>query len=565
MNSPKKTGRPKEEIQEKMLAAEENRRKGGISRRAFLTGAAVCAAGAAMPWVFSRWVKAYDKPVAIIGAGIAGLSAALTLADAGVPCTVYEASTVRVGGRLLSEGGKKGDTFFEPGCGACHSVSKIQENLFEENQVVDIFGELIDTSHTTIISLANRFNLPLVDALSFEPPGATETYYFSNKYYPKEDADRDFAPVFDALKKDLHAAGYPTTYDKSRPAGRALDNMSIYDWIESRVPGGHSSPMGMLLDVAYNIEFGAETTDQSSLNLMYLLGYNKGPFHVFGPSDERYRIKGGVERLPKAIAEHLGMDSVKMGWILEALAKNADGTYTLTFDNGRDVGAEYVLLAFPFAAFTNVDYSKADFNELKLRAIRELGAGHNSKLQLQFDTRYWNQPGPWGLSGGTSYSDRGYQLTWDPTRGQKGTAGILVNYTGGNVTDALKLKHCYGNTFNHGEVTADAQIFLQQLKKVFPGISEHWNGIAVETIAHLNPFWNSSYCYWRKGQCQIFGGYERVRQGNVFFAGEHTSVDFQGWFEGAASEGVRAGKEILVAMGRKHALHKLSTPRYMIG
>ena len=47
--------------------------------------------------------------------------------------------------------------------------------------------------------------------------------------------------------------------------------------------------MGKLLDVAYNIEYGAETLVQSSLNLIYLLAYQPDPgnFRMFGRSDER--------------------------------------------------------------------------------------------------------------------------------------------------------------------------------------------------------------------------------------------------------------------------------------
>jgi len=47
------------------------------------------------------------------------------------------------------------------------------------------------------------------------------------------------------------------------------------------------------------------------------------------------------------------------------------------------------------------------------------------------------------------------------------------------------------------------------------------------------------------GQCTRFGGYERVRQGPIYFAGEHCSVEFQGFMEGAAREGKRAAHEIL--------------------
>jgi monoamine oxidase len=52
------------------------------------------------------------------------------------------------------------------------------------------------------------------------------------------------------------------------------------------------------------------------------------------------------------------------------------------------------------------------------------------------------------------------------------------------------------------------------------------------------------------GQCQAFAGYEGTRQKNIFFAGEHTSLDYQGFMEGAAREGRRAAQEILQQLGR---------------
>ena len=55
--------------------------------------------------------------------------------------------------------------------------------------------------------------------------------------------------------------------------------------------------------------------------------------------------------------------------------------------------------------------------------------------------------------------------------------------------------------------------------------------------------------YWRRGQYQTVAGYEGVPQGNVFFAGEHTSLEYQGFMEGGASEGIRAAREILATLG----------------
>ena len=81
------------------------------------------------------------------------------------------------------------------------------------------------------------------------------------------------------MTQDVNDAGYPTLYNSYTQRGLELDHMSVYDYIERYVPGGHRSQLGALLDVAYNIEYGAETNVQSSLNLLYLIGFSE-PGHV---------------------------------------------------------------------------------------------------------------------------------------------------------------------------------------------------------------------------------------------------------------------------------------------
>ena len=91
--------------------------------------------------------------------------------------------------------------------------------------------------------------------------------------------------------------------------------MSVYDYIERRIPGGHRSPLGALLDVAYVIEYGADSTEQSALNLIFLLGFqpNASSLSIFGESDEKFHIRGGNQQLPEAIARFLGGDAVRRG------------------------------------------------------------------------------------------------------------------------------------------------------------------------------------------------------------------------------------------------------------
>jgi monoamine oxidase len=499
------------------------RRAAGPSRRDFLKGAA--ALGVLTPALRVLPAGAAPPSIAIVGAGISGLTAALALRDKGLAATVYEASS-RIGGRMHSDVGH-----------------------WDQGQVSEFCGELIDSGHTTVLGLASRFNLEVDDLSVAEPAGSTETYWFLGSPYPAAQADLDFAPVREAAKQDLTDAGYPTLWNKYKAAGWALDHLSIHDWIAKRVPGGHAAPFGRLLDTAYTIEYGAETKDQSSLNLIYLLAYQPSPrgFAAFGVSDERYHIRGGNQRLPKAIAATLR--PVQFGWRLAAI-KQANGVVTLGFQTPKGpekVVADRVILTLPFAVLRTLDSKNAGFDGLKQTAIKELGAGRNAKLQLQFKSRFWNESG----SNGSSYADLGYQNTWEVSRAQSGTSGILVNYTGGDTAGAFAPSQPYARADTDPKVARYAQAFLGQLETVFPGISAEWTGRATLSTPMQDPNLRCSYSYWKVGQYTAFAGYEGVPQGAVHFAGEHCSQDFQGFMEGGAAEGARAGLEVWHALGGK--------------
>jgi monoamine oxidase len=80
---------------------------------------------------------------------------------------------------------------------------------------------------------------------------------------------------------------------------------------------------------------------------------------------------------------------------------------------------------------------------------------------------------------------------------------------------------------------------------VLPGAKKAWNGKATIDFWLGNRWSLGSYSYWKVGQYQRFAGMEGRRQGNCLFAGEHTSIDFQGYLNGAVETGQRAAGEIL--------------------
>jgi len=499
----------------------------GLSRRALLKGAGAAGAAVAVagPLAFARPARAAAAPrIAIVGGGIAGLEAALTLQDKGVGADVYESSG-RMGGRMHSDWQEFGTGFWA------------------NNQQAELCGELIDTNHKTILQLAQRFKLATVDLIGAQPNMTTDTYWIGGAQYPYAQASTDFKPVHMTLQGQVQAAGYPTLYNSFTPAGQVFDKMTVYDWITQYVPGGHGSPMGTLLNAAYNEEYGAETTGQSALNLIYLLGFKAGPgtWSIYGASDERYHIAGGNAKLPLAIASTLPAGKLHLGSAMTAIARNSDGSVSVSFGNGQTVTADHVILCMSFAVLRTLNYKKAGFDTRKQTAITQLGAGRNAKLNLQFTSRPWNAAG----STGSLYSDQPFQSAWDVTRGQSGATGILVEYPGASVAQSMGQPSPYSTTATNPNVATFANQFLSQIEPIFPGITARWNGKAMLSTPFTDPNFLCSYSYWKPGQYTSFSGYEGVRQGNIHFAGEHCSTNFQGFMEGGASEGVRAANEIL--------------------
>jgi monoamine oxidase len=499
----------------KEISAEQalEERKGRFRRRELLAGGAGLAAAAMLGGRLPRAMATTTPRIVVVGGGLAGLTCAYRLRQAGYRADLYEASD-RLGGRCWTRRGE-----------------------FAEGQIAEHGGELIDQGHTQIRQLAQELHLDLDNLLAAEVNGNEPFNYFDGAPYSFTQATEDLKQIWQQIHKDVSAAGYPTLYTQSTQRGRELDAMSVADWIGAYVPGGMGSKLGQLLDVAYNIEYGAETNVQSSLNMLYLLGYSgQGQMRIFGPSNEKYHVRGGNDQIPARLAEAL-KGQITTGAQLVAIRRNADGSYRLSLQSGTGtvtVTADHVVLALPFSMLRSVDYSKAGFSAVKNTAIQELGMGTNSKLHVQFKSRFWN---PLGNQGDT-YADTGYQNTWEVTRAQPGTAGILVDYTGGTI----------GAGFGSGTPTERASRFLGQIEPVLPGATSNWNGKATVDFWAGYPWTKGSYSYWKVGQYAKFAGAERQPEGNCHFAGEHTSIDFQGYLNGGVESGERACGEILAAL-----------------
>jgi monoamine oxidase len=245
-------------------------------------------------------------------------------------------------------------------------------------------------------------------------------------------------------------------------------------------------------------------------------------------------VRGGNDQITARLADLLD-GQITTGSELVAVRQTSAGGYTLTFRQGSwttTVAADKLVLALPFSIVRrSVDVRRAGFSSRKLLAIREQGMGTNSKLHVQFTRRHWNDLG----SNGETFADLGYQNTWEVSRAQAGTAGLLVNYTGGDV----------GASFGSGTPESRAQQFLGQVEPALPGLSPLWNGKATVDFWPGYEWTRGSYSYWKVGQYTSFAGIEGRQEGNAHFCGEHTSVDFQGYLNGAVETGERAASEVV--------------------
>ncbi|MEG4011408.1 MULTISPECIES: flavin monoamine oxidase family protein [unclassified Microcoleus] len=486
-----------------------------ISRRQLLHGG-LAAAGAAAAATFTREgggafaQQGGRSPILVVGAGIAGLTAAYRLRQAGVRADIIEA-TNRVGGRI-------------------RTIPKVAGTLIP----AELGGEYIDTGHTNLISLATELGLQAIDLAQVQSGLVKDTFFFQGRRFPLEQIIADFAPLASKINGDLGAIGDNISYLDFTEAAERLDNLSIAEYVDQAET---STIVRQLLRIAYTTEYGRDPEEQSALNLLFLIGSEAGSFELYGNSDERYQIDGGNSQIINRLAGQLS-GSIEAGTVLEAITLLPDGRYRVNLRSGLsafDRTYERVLLTLPFSTLRDVKIN-VPLPQPKLRAIEQLGYGTNSKLITGYRSRIWREL---YRSTASVYSDLGFQSTREATPFAPTPNGLVTNLTGGK----------QGLSIGAGTPEDQAQRFLNQFERVFPGVRNLRSGKAVRAYWPGERFSKGSYSCYLVGQWTQMYGVEGERVGNLFFAGEHTSLENQGYMEGGCETGQRAAVEILQDLG----------------
>ena len=516
--------------------AAQRERAAGMSRRQFVAGSAAVAAVAALdacaPRVPSGAVTPRrddgTEPVLIIGAGIAGLTAGYRLRQAGIPVRIIEAQN-RIGGRMYS-----------------------LRNFFADGQVCELGGELIDTGQTHIQALARELGIALDDLSTDDPSLSRDTFFFDGALRTERDVVEAFIPVARRITADLATLGADpvVTYRDANPAAIALDRTSIAQWLDN---AGVSGWFRRLLDVAYTTESGMSIDRQSSLNFLLMIDPEPRPFHIFGESDERYHVHEGNDLIPRTLADKLS-DAIETNTVLEAIARRSDGSYVCSLRRGSSsmtATASQVIVAIPFTMLRDVRLD-VELPAAKRRAIAELGYGTNAKLMVGFSSRVWRER---SRANGSVLTDLPFQLTWETSRLQSGRAGILTNFTGG----------AHGVELGQGTAADQATRLVADLERVFPGVTAARAGMK-EVRFHWPSFaWTrGSYASYLTGQWTTLRGAEGEPANGLFFAGEHCSLEAQGFMEGGCETGERAAREVAGARGKRLGVRRLEPLRLAV-
>jgi monoamine oxidase len=209
--------------------------------------------------------------IAIVGGGLAGLTAAHYLKRAGHHATIYEASSGNAWGR-------------------------IQTRYASNGLAAELGGEFIDSNHTDMLRLAREFRLPLIDIAANvrQSRVAGDTFFFSGRQFSEAEIIREFRQITGKIATDATKLPDSITYNARSLSHevRRLDHTSIEQYLTVDMGLTGSDLIYQLLTAAYTSEFGLATGDQSALNLLTMIDPDvRRGFKVFGESDERFRLR----------------------------------------------------------------------------------------------------------------------------------------------------------------------------------------------------------------------------------------------------------------------------------
>lgn len=492
-----------------------------LNRRQFLqtaaVGATVFATSAGVEAAPQQPTSAKVEPlerrgpaqkVVILGAGLAGLTAGYELSRAGHEVTILEAQS-RAGGRV--------QTLREP---------------FADGLQVDTGASSLASSHALVWGYMAEFGLAGDPWLDPQLKGLNSLYHVDGaRFVPAVGVPLPFATTEPERQvKSLgmlnqyylpfeRQIGDPLAPDWPTPAARKFDELSVADLMRRQ---GASEGAVKLLGMRFYLDLPGDGMEEVSA-LWLLRDGNLSP-----GSDSIWRIRGGMDQLPRAFATRLA-EKVRYGSAVVRIEHSAAGA-VITYrqaDRIEKISADRVLCTLPFSVLRDLEVTPG-FSAGKQRVIREMPYCTVVRNFLQTRSRFWISQ---GLSG-FACTDLPIKFVFDSTSNPEGQRGLLECYSSGPA----------GRAFDALPAAERTDRAVAELEKVYPELRSQFEGGAHKSWME-DPWQRGAYGYYKPGQMTTLMPHAAVPEGRVHFAGEHTSP-WPHWMQGAVYSGVRAAREI---------------------
>jgi len=338
-----------------------------------------------------------DTDVVVVGAGFAGLAAALQLRDAGWSVVVLEARD-RVGGRTHTR-------------------------YLDDGTQIDLGGQWLGPTQDAMYELAAAFDVATFPTAAH---GAA-IYRLGTRLRP--DLPPDVTELLNRI--DALARHVDTSQPWDSPTATALDGMTLQSWLDEQDVGDvdERRMVGRLLAGGL---LTAEASDTSMLGLLFYVRSGNGVDSLLGMSGgaQQDRLIGGPAAIAEAIADSLGTDVVRLNERVRRVGW--DGGVTVESDR-LSVVARRAVIAVPAVVVSDIEFAPA-LPVIKQIALRKLLPGSALKMHLVFNTPFWREA---GLSGQSNLSSGWITETVDNSM-PDGTRGVLTVFSYGN--DALGLR-----------------------------------------------------------------------------------------------------------------------------
>jgi monoamine oxidase len=442
----------------------------------------------------------HDCDVVVVGAGLAGLTAARELSGAGLDVRVLEARD-RVGGRTLSQ-----------------SVGE------HPNDLIELGGQWVGPTQHEVLSLAQDFGIETypthaVGRNLFEDQRGKLKRYRGTIPMLAPHVMLDYGRADLKLKRLIKRVN-PDAPWEAEDAER-LDEQTFATWIRRNAK---TKTAREALAVACRAVFAVEPADVSLLHILFYAAAAGGLDDLIDTEGgaQQDRLTGGTQQLSVRMAEELG-DRVALSSPVRRIRTDDEGIIV------EGVSARRAIVAVPPALAGRIEYEPL-LPGLRDQLTQRMPMGSVIKCMAVYDEPFWRED---GLSGQALSLPGPAQVVFDntPPNGSPGLIGFLEG------RDARELA---------------AVPEAERRDAVLRGFQRLFGRRAAHPVLYVDKDWSaepySRGCYggvFGPGAWTGFGRLLREPIGRIHWAGTETATRWMGYLDGAIQSGRRAAAEVL--------------------